>query len=504
MSASREKKMRQQTQNSASAQTANTKKKNGKTILYSIIAIVVVALVVFFTLLNTNFFQAHAKVATVGNRKLTAAEMNYWLMDTYNQEQSNSGFTALVDTSVPLSEQACPEEDYETWYDYMLNLALETAANTYAVYDEATAAGFTLSESGKLSIDSQIQMLEMYAPLYGFADVNGYLTAVYGKGCKVSSYKEYLTVTTVAQEYETFVKSGYTFTQEDLDAYYAEHSAEYDVVRFRVFNVVAEGTTDETGSTVYTEDAIAAAEQDANVMYEAVLAGGEEAFKAEALARTPDDLKESYDPDLSTLADFCTEADAVNTYGEWFADENRAYGDVLTLKNDTGCYVIFYLGKISKEAKLPNVRHILVTPEAAEDGTISPEAWAAAKAEADAVLEEYKNGEATEDSFAALADSRSADTGSVGNGGLYTEISPLQMVAPFANWCFGERTPGETGIVKTSYGYHVMYFSGESDVVYGDGVAEDALCQAKYDEWVSGIEATTTYKLNTKKYISVI
>ena len=183
MSASREKKMRQQTQNSASAQTANSKKKNNKTILYSIIAIVVVALVAFFTLLNTNFFEAHAKVATVGNRKLTAAEMNYWLMDTYNQEQSNSGFTALVDTSIALSDQACLEEGYETWYDYMLKLALETAAKTYAVYDEAMAAGFAVSETAQASVDSQIQMLEMYAPLYGYSDANSYLTAVYGKGC---------------------------------------------------------------------------------------------------------------------------------------------------------------------------------------------------------------------------------------------------------------------------------------------------------------------------------
>jgi hypothetical protein len=33
------------------------------------------------------------------------------------------------------------------------------------------------------------------------------------------------------------------------------------------------------------------------------------------------------------------------------------------------------------------------------------------------------------------------------------------MVPAFNDWCFDEaREPGHSGIVKTEYGYHVMYF----------------------------------------------
>lgn len=35
------------------------------------------------------------------------------------------------------------------------------------------------------------------------------------------------------------------------------------------------------------------------------------------------------------------------------------------------------------------------------------------------------------------------------------------MVEDFENWCFdASRQVGDTGIVESTYGYHVMYFSG--------------------------------------------
>ena len=41
------------------------------------------------------------------------------------------------------------------------------------------------------------------------------------------------------------------------------------------------------------------------------------------------------------------------------------------------------------------------------------------------------------------------------------------MVEAFEDWCFDEaRTVGETGIVETDYGYHLMYFEGDGDVAW--------------------------------------
>ena len=122
-----------------------------------------------------------------------------------------------------------------------------------------------------------------------------------------------------------------------------------------------------------------------------------------------------------------------------------------------------------------SVRHILIQPEGKnDDGTYTDEAWAAAEKKANDLLTEWKNGEHTEESFAFMAAENSADPGSAENGGLYEDVYPGQMVDAFDAWCFdASRQPGDTGIVKTSYGYHIMYFSSTSEHAYWYVRAED-------------------------------
>ena len=110
-----------------------------------------------------------------------------------------------------------------------------------------------------------------------------------------------------------------------------------------------------------------------------------------------------------------------------------------------------------------NVRHILITPE----NTDSEDSWKTAETAANDLLAQWQAGAATEDSFAALANEHSTDPGSNTNGGLYENVYPGQMVTEFDAWCFADgRAVGDSGVVKTSYGYHVMFFSGEGDYVY--------------------------------------
>lgn len=135
-----------------------------------------------------------------------------------------------------------------------------------------------------------------------------------------------------------------------------------------------------------------------------------------------------------------------------------------------------------------NVRHILIEPEADEDGNVSDEAWAAAEQKAQEVLEEWQSGDATEESFGELAATYSSDGGSSTNGGLYEDVHPGQMVTEFNDWCFdASRKPGDTGIVKTSYGYHVMYFVSQTDTYYYRTVAEQELRYEDYSDYITGL-----------------
>lgn len=121
-------------------------------------------------------------------------------------------------------------------------------------------------------------------------------------------------------------------------------------------------------------------------------------------------------------------------------------------------------GGMTKEDDFVDVRHILVMAEGGttdEQGktTYTDEEWAACEKKAQEVLDTWLAGDKTEESFAKLATEKTQDPGSQGTGGLYERVYEGRMVQAFNDWCFDEsRKAGDYGLVKTEYGYHVMYF----------------------------------------------
>ena len=162
--------------------------------------------------------------------------------------------------------------------------------------------------------------------------------------------------------------------------------------------------------------------------------------------------------------------------------------------------------KITKESgNVVDVRHVLIVPKGGTkddsgNTTYSDAEWDACKAEAEKLLQEWKDGKADEDSFAAMANEHSEDPGSNTTGGLYQHVYKGQMVEPFENWCFDEsRQTGDTGIVKTDYGYHIMYFvSEEPQWVY--------YCREEIiSEWAQELVATVAGKyLMTVNYEDIV
>ena len=130
-----------------------------------------------------------------------------------------------------------------------------------------------------------------------------------------------------------------------------------------------------------------------------------------------------------------------------------------------------------------NVRHILIQPAQAEDGSITDEAWAAAEEQANAIYEAWLAGAADETSFAEAATTNTQDPGSQATGGLYENVYPGKMVSEFNDWCFADgRQVGDHGVIKSTYGYHVMFFSGEGNYVYWRMAAEESLLSERATE----------------------
>lgn len=163
-----------------------------------------------------------------------------------------------------------------------------------------------------------------------------------------------------------------------------------------------------------------------------------------------DSIRDSVDP---------TDAE-LTSYFEEHSDEMEAQGITMTEDDTTDV----------------NVRHILITPEDAEDEA----SWAAAEQKANEIYANWQAGEKTEDSFAALATENTDDPGSKENGGLYEDVYPGQMVEEFNDWCFdADRQTGDSGIVKTSYGYHIMYFVGRTENVHWKSQVKSSFATAE-------------------------
>ena len=66
------------------------------------------------------------------------------------------------------------------------------------------------------------------------------------------------------------------------------------------------------------------------------------------------------------------------------------------------------------------------------------------------------------------------------------------MVTSFNDWCFDPaRKPGDTGIVYSSYGAHIMYFVGTGDP-YWKVQARSYLANDKYSSYIEGLLGSYT------------
>lgn len=165
-------------------------------------------------------------------------------------------------------------------------------------------------------------------------------------------------------------------------------------------------------------------------------------------------------------------------------------------------YVLCYDHVEENKFVMKNVRHILVSFDAEDSSKPTTAEKLEAYKKAQEILKTWEDGEKTEDSFADLANEKSEDTGSNTDGGLYKNIYPNQMVEAFEDWCYDEsRQAGDVEIIETDYGYHIMYFVGNTEQTYRDYMIENALRTDTVETWHEGLIENISLKLLVSKYL---
>lgn len=420
------------------------------------------------------------------------AVMCYFFMNNYsnyvNQYGSYLSYLGL-DTSDSLKEQEYYGAEDTTWYDYFAGLAKTQVEELIITAMAAKDAGYEAEDEINSRIEKSMENIKGYADKNGYS-LQKYISLCYGTGVKESDLRNALKLHYTAQTFYEHLYEGYKYTDAEIDAYFEKNAK--DFMYFDTLSYTFTATYDKDATTTEKNKALA----DIKAEAEKLLATKDEAaFKAwvEQYLKA----QEKKDTEIATALDGLANKDSKynkdNAAAVWVYEDGRQLNDT-TLIVDEKAYTctVYMVTKLPAryEYNTVDARHILFTKDT----------WGSnekAKAKAEEVFAAFQK-DPTAENFAKLVKEYSEDTGSVENGGLYENITKDYMVEEFDAWIFdAARKAGDCEIVKTDYGYHIMFFEGVSDPAWKISVEtamKNEAYTAAYDEFKKEIKVTVDDK----------
>ena len=467
---------------------------------YAVVGVLSVVLVAFLLVWNTGIIQRNAAAVTVDGEKYSAADVQYYLRSLMLQNG--------ISSTSSLKSMTMNSTTGETMYDYLKSQAVERLVTCAALDKQAAEEGFAMSDDTQTQVDDQLKQLEEQWVSAGYQSRDAFIRANYGPYMTYDRLVELFTRDMRVNEYSTQFSDSLSYSDADYEKYYQENANtldEYTLTQF-VFNATVD-TVDADGNAIeMTDDEKAAALEQAKTEKQAQ--AQELQSKLEA-GEDPAQLAQEYadqltgDPSVSQVMSGSSVASA--SYAQWAQDTARQKGDVTLSEYDAGpssyyYYVVRFEGRARNDENTATVRHILVAAEQ-DEGASEPteDQYAAAKTKAEELLEQWKSGPATQESFAELAKANSADTGSAADGGLITDIySGSGYVSTFTDWALdAARRPGDTGIVQNTgrsvKGWHIMYFVGRDGDPVWKLTAKTAMENNDYTTWQNAAKEKVSY-----------
>lgn len=503
----------------AEAQAAKQKKT-----VYTVVGIICAVAAAALLVWNSNFWVKTAVAATVDGTDYKVPDLQYYYVQARNsqysmyQMYSAYGISTGYDPSKGDGEQWYSETDGKTYADYFRETGLNSLKQVAALCKAAAAEGYTLSEDGQAKIHDTFAQIDKVCAQNGLTR-SSYFAQVYGNGVTEKVFTRNLTNAVLASEYEQYHQDSLSYPDEKLQAYYNENPNDLDSYTYRSFQI--DGTaanptdekgnplTDASGKTVTATDeekkaAMDAAKTSADAAVDEIESASdrEAAFIAAAPSYVAESTKENYaapEYSLSENVQGSTLSQNSSDIASWLMDAARKSGDVTAVETTSGYTVVLFLNRELVQDSTVDIRHILIKAETSDADTTddsnskvpSQEEMDAAKAKAQSLLDEWKAGEATEESFGTLAKENSEDSGSASKGGEYTYVRQGQMFDAFDQWIFDPaRKSGDVELIENTQsgqqGWHIVYFE-KTEEPYWKSLAISAKQSADQSEWLKGI-----------------
>ena len=399
------------------------------------------------------YLATHETYVVINGEEVNKVEFDY----AYNTSKNNyitqyGSYLSYfgLDTSKDLSTQMY--SDTLTWQDYFEQNAVESLKQNKALMAEAKAAGFTYDTTDEYNTFKET--IKTSAASAGISEKE-YVRSIYGSYATMGRIEEYVKNDMVMNAYYQKLQEDNAPSDDEIQSYYEENKATYDSVDYRLTTIeadlptepteladpVEETAADTTGST----DGTAATDSTQDTAYQPSDAEIAKAMEdAKVLA---DDAEQTVAKDGEAHEN--EKKSSVNyLISDWLFDDARKAGDTTVITNDNShCYyVVAFEKRYLDETPSADVRVIIPT----EDKT------------GEEILEEWKNGAATEDSFAELCKKYTQDTSAVENGGLFEQVTKTGMTEELSNWIFdSSRQAGDTVAITVSDSTYVLYYIGQ-------------------------------------------
>ena len=399
------------------------------------------------------YLATHETYVVINGEKVNKVEFDY----VYNTSKNNyitqyGSYLSYfgLDTSKDLSTQMY--SDTLTWQDYFEQNAVESLKQNKALMAEAKAAGFTYDTTDEYNTFKET--IKTSAAAAGVSDKE-YVRSIYGSYATMGRIEEYVKNDMVMNAYYQKLQEDNAPSDDEIQSYYEENKATYDSVDYRLTTIEADLPTEPTeladpveetaADTTGTTDGTAAADTTQDTAYQPSDAEIAKAMEdAKVLA---DDAEQTVAKDGEAHEN--EKKSSVNyMISDWLFDDARKAGDTTVITNDNShCYyVVAFEKRYLDETPSADVRVIIPT----EDKT------------GEEILEEWKTGAATEDSFAELCKKYTQDTSAVENGGLFEQVTKTGMTEELSNWIFdSSRQAGDTVAITVSDTTYVLYYIGQ-------------------------------------------
>lgn len=460
--------------------------------LAAVIAVVATFGVRYYTVPNGKegkYMNPASVVATVDGQKISIGMYDYYYASivSYYEQYASYGYYSL-DTTKDYSKQYTTDDDGNkiSWQKFFETEALKEVEQITTYYSKALEEGVTLTSAQKKTIEKQISTLKDSAS-QNDVSLDQYIKANFGTYCSEDTIRIMLEQYYLSANYKGKFKSETKVTDNDVDKYYNDHKNDYKKIEFYYIASPYDATDDNSkNESIKTAEKIMAKMKDKK----SVIALVPEVYSSYIDSQ----VKSSMEQD-STLTEKKAREEAVKSYesnvvttvsgsdspfddkmNTWlFSDDTKVGSKKYYIDESAGyIYIVLKTSKASvEENETYTVRHILVAPESGSNSSSSTsekaeytdEQWAAAKKKADSILAKFNKTNKSEYEFAKLAEQYSTDSASTSSGsndsfgGLYESVTLGQMVPDFEKWSIDDsRKYGDTGIVKSDYGYHIMFF----------------------------------------------